>query len=371
MTAQRAELGTASHNAGPENQRRPRLELPAILERLDTTIDEFFEPENYRAATEELARYCREHPHDVRSRLMLANAHRLATMGGTRAWERLSRVIDEGINRSAAVRVLEEAAAIAPEDPQVRDALRAARQEATPAILMASLPRSGSVYLFHSLAHGLRKAGYGGAVGGVFPNHTVCQDGLARVIRLGLAAHTHLAPSRANLIEISVRHKLERMLVQVRDPRQAMISWYHFMPSVVTKLDHTQALHYRVPEEYWTWPTERQLDWQIDHWLVWVIDWIRGWVEAENEPWFTTKLHFARHEDLVADPKRFFDDILAFYGIDRELFDYPSQPTFAGDRNFRLGTTDEWRRLLTPEQIERASAKIPQTLYERFGWPPT
>ncbi len=320
-------------------------------------------------ATDQLAQHCREHPDDVRSRLMLANAYRLATMGGTRAWERLDRIIDEGIDRPAAVRVLEEAASIAPHDPQIRDALRAARQEATPAILMASLPRSGSVYLFDALTRGLRKPGHGGAVGGIFPNHTVCQAGMSRVIRLGLAAHTHLAPSRTNLIELSVRLRLERMLVQVRDPRQALASWFHFMPSVVTELDRTHALHYQLPDEYWCWSTEQQLDWQIEHWLAWVIDWINGWVEATKEPWFTTKLHFARHEDLAADPRRFFDDILTFYGIERDLFDYPSRPSFIGDRNFRLGATDEWRQLLTPRQVEKASAMIPRALYEQFDWP--
>ena len=50
-------------------------------------------------------------------------------------------------------------------------------------------------------------------------------------------------------------------------------------------------------------------------------------------------------------------------------FVYPSKPVHVGDRNFRLGEVDEWRRILTPDQQKRASRLIPDSLYARFGWP--
>jgi hypothetical protein len=159
------------------------------------------------------------------------------------------------------------------------------------------------------------------------------------------------------------------MQVHVRDPRQVMISWFHFFPHVARELDPVQALHHGVPDDYFERSAERQLDWLIDNWLRWTIDWIEGWVQAEREPWFKTKLLFTTFEDMIADPKAFFDRILDFYGVERDLFVHPSKPEHQGDRNFRLGEVDEWRRVLTPDQQKRASGLIPLSLYRRFGWP--
>jgi hypothetical protein len=156
-------------------------------------------------------------------------------------------------------------------------------------------------------------------------------------LRLRSAVRAHWAPSRMNLLEIGVRFKVNRMQVHVRDPRQVMISWFHFLPHVARDLDPVQVLHHGMPDDYFERSTERQLDWLIDNWLRWTIDWIEGWVQAEREPWFKTKLLFTTFEDMIADPKAFFDRILDFYDVERDLFVHPSKPAHQGDRNFRLG----------------------------------
>ncbi|MBR0718871.1 sulfotransferase domain-containing protein [Bradyrhizobium liaoningense] len=208
-----------------------------------------------------------------------------------------------------------------------------------------------------------------GVQGGAFPNFTICQPGLMWLMSYRLATHTHLAPFRTNLIELGARFKLDRMRVHVRDPRQALISWFHFFPSVIGTLDPSQKLHYDVPDDYLEWPQARQLDWQISHFLPWFIDWIVGWLDAPEQPWSGTKILYTTFEEMVADTRGFFDRILAFYDIDRAGFIYPDKRRVHGDRNFRRGDVDEWRTTLSPEQMERASSAIPERLFDRFGWP--
>jgi hypothetical protein len=100
-----------------------------------------------------------------------------------------------------------------------------------------------------------------------------------------------------------------------------------------------------------------------------MVQWIAGWVDASAQPWFETNIPFNRFEDMVADTRACLDRVLRFYDVDPADFVYPDPPYGPGDRNFRRGEIDEWRRVLTGDQIERASAMIPAALYDRFGWP--
>jgi Sulfotransferase domain len=333
------------------------------------TVTEFYEPAHYRAAIDKLEAHCREHPDDLTALVSLGNAYLLRPLGGRAAWARITRLILDNIDPGGAVRALEGAHRLAPEQTEIADMLRFARRRATPALIMTALPRSGSVFLWDSLTKGLNKQGHGGIQGGAFPNLTVCTENLLTAIKLRACTHTHFSPSRTNLLEVGPRAKLDRLLVHVRDPRQAMVSFFHFMPAVIGELDPVQRMHYEVPDDYAARSVEAQLDWQIDNWLPGLVGWIKGWLDASSVSWFQTRILYTSFERMVADTKAFFDEILDFYGIDRELFTYPDKPSVLGDRNFRLGQVDEWRALLTPRQVERATGLIPVEVSERFGWP--
>jgi len=176
----------------------------------------------------------------------------------------------------------------------------------------------------------------------------------------------HCSPSRYNRIELS--NRLERMVVHVRDPRQAMISWCFFLPHVIRDLDPVHGLHLGVPKQYLDWELASQIDWQIDNYLPLQIDWIVGWVAAGEDPEFKTEILFMTHEELKENQRLYFEKLLKFYQIDPSLFDFP-EPLKLGLQNFRKGETDEWRSILSAEQIEKASTRIPEKLYRRFNWP--
>jgi hypothetical protein len=236
----------------------------------------------------------------------------------------------------------------------------------TPAILLVALPRSASVFLTHALRDGLQKNTVG-VMAGANPDYVIVQHAFRTFVHEHAVAHTHLPATRGNLIEISARHQLDRLVVHVRDPRQALMSWVHFIRSVVTDLDPVQALHYGLPEDYLSLDPGQQIDWQIENWLPRIVSWIAGWMEAKSEPLFKTEILFTTFEQLKEDQKRFFDRLLDFYGIERELFAYPALPK-VGESNFRQGDVDEWRREMTPEQQSRLNALIPDQMLSFFGW---
>jgi hypothetical protein len=240
----------------------------------------------------------------------------------------------------------------------------------SPAILMVAVPKSASVLIIERLMLALRKPAVA-AMGGAFPDFVLCQEGFMRLERLQGIAHTHLAPSRTNLLELSMRFGLDRLLVHLRDPRQVIVSWSHFIPAVIAHVDPVQRIHYDMPEEFLSWNEPQRLDWLIDHHLPMFIAWIDGWMRAPQHPWFSTRILFTTFEEMKQEPLAFFRRILSFYDVppDRvpaeDLAVGAAQP---GQHNFRRGEIDEWRRVFTPEQAERANALVPRAMLERFGW---
>ena len=66
---------------------------------------------------------------------------------------------------------------------------------------------------------------------------------------------------------------------------------------------------------------------------------------------------------------KYFQDILSFYEIPNEKFNYPKTPSFKLKTHFRTGSTDEWRKVLNNEQIQKINSLIPEEWFEKFNWP--
>jgi tetratricopeptide (TPR) repeat protein len=235
-----------------------------------------------------------------------------------------------------------------------------------PGIFIASLPKSGTSFLQESLCEGLNKPPLGAPSGGLFPNATIAQSAIDTLNERGAVYVTHCAPSAYNITEVN--HRLERLVVHTRDPRQALLSWVHFVPAVIRDADPVQRYHYSLPDDYESLTLEQQIDWQIEHRLPDIIAFMQGWWTASQQPHMKTKFLFTRQEDLSEDPRGFFCRLLHFYGIPEADFKFPDAPR-QGERNFRAGRTDEWKRVFTSQQIERSTSMIPKDLGKQFGWP--
>lgn len=238
-------------------------------------------------------------------------------------------------------------------------------RRATPGVLLCALPKSAGVFIYNALAHGLDKPLMHAGAGGYFPNMALPQNVPSLINDSGTIYHTHAAPSPGNLIEVSER--LDRMILHLRDPRGALLSWAHFIGRVVRDVDPIQRLHYGMPAGIEGWKFGKQIDWYIGHVLPSFVSWSSGWLEAIEENEMGERALVTTYEELVKDQDGFFDRLLSFYAIDEDLFEYPARPE-KGTLNFRKGDPQEWNKVFTAAQRKRASKAVPNELKERFGW---
>ena len=174
-----------------------------------------------------------------------------------------------------------------------------------------------------------------------------------------------LEPNLKNLALIT-----DRLIVHLRDPRQAFISKIYYSEYLRYSGNISGLMEYRYPDGFFQWPFAKKVDWQIDNYYFPAdIKWIQGWLKAEEDLEFLCNIHWSRFEVLAKDPKRFFQEILFFYGIDENRFVYPQKPEFQNMSHMRKGSTDEWMQVLSKDQIEKMNRQIPEVWFEKFGWP--
>jgi hypothetical protein len=242
---------------------------------------------------------------------------------------------------------------------------RANRQTCRDGILLNTMPKSGSVYIQKSLAKilGCRTLDAGNRYA------LIDQIGLRDARALvggGYVAQSHLAPSLENL-QILQHYRL-KMVLHLRDPRQALLSWVHHIDWVTGGSDADEHLLYctpRPPAAYFESSLSDKIDWQIDNYLPQLAAWLTRWVAVVDLK--TIPILITHQDALRNDERALFDSILAFHQL-RFNYALPNLPRTLADTHFRRADPLEWRRTFTPEQAARATALIPLSLRQRFGW---
>lgn len=168
---------------------------------------------------------------------------------------------------------------------------------------------------------------------------------------------THLLPFPENIRRLK-EAGLNRVIVQVRDPRQVLLSFIH----------HRQRYHAHYPDkapdtfskDVLFTPTEEEMGLYYSF-----IGWIQGWLKAAEE----LEIHFSTFEEFVTDREKFIQGYVDFYGHEKH-FDHTLAVTenTSVDNHKRLGQTDEWRSIFTQEQQDRLGSLLPQEVREHFGW---
>jgi hypothetical protein len=182
----------------------------------------------------------------------------------------------------------------------------------------------------------------------------------------GFVSQNHLAPSPENLQIL--QYLGLKMILHLRDPRQALLSWVYYLDWASGRCDTSEVLLYvtpRPPSGYFDFSLSRKIDWQIENYLPQLVAWAARWVDiADSE---TIPILITHQEDLRTHEKAFLDAILAFY---RLSFDYtlPSPPRTMEATHFRRADPMEWIQTFTPDQAARATKLIPVSLRIRFGW---
>jgi hypothetical protein len=251
-------------------------------------------------------------------------------------------------------------------EPDDWQTLRAeALQAGRPTILVNTIPKSASETLWNRLASGLRMAQCHVSLG-LFPNCMLVPHRMREAARGGIVTKEHLAPTAFNVRELR-RAGVDRLVLQLRDPRQVVLSWAHFVRDDISRTPLGPLWRQTCPPaERLTGDLGGLIDWCIDHYLPRVIAFIEGWQRIDADPDSGLSVLHTTFEEWLDDRAAVIRRILDFHAIpDAEAV----LEADAADGHFRKGKRDEWREVFTEAQIQRANAQIPAALRERFGWP--
>ncbi len=96
------------------------------------------------------------------------------------------------------------------------------------------------------------------------------------------------------------------------------------------------------------------------------LRWLRSWLEAESNGGHGVEILFTRHDDFEQNRPVLYESILRFFDIDPARFQFAYAGTAVA---FSPIKSPAWQDALGPGQIERLNALIPQSWFDRFGWP--
>jgi tetratricopeptide (TPR) repeat protein len=233
-----------------------------------------------------------------------------------------------------------------------------------PPMLINTLPKSASESIWNRLAEGLGLAQSHLSLG-LFPDCCLVPARLHSASSGGLVAKEHIPATPFNLQQLA-QHGLTKVVFHQRDPRQATLSWAHFVQSDVSMRLMGPIWRKTVPPaEILRAPFPVLLDWCIDRYLPITIDFIRGWTALRDDATQPVEVLFLTFEQFLAEPERYFSQILEFYGIARDAFAAEAEAEVV---HLRRGLVDEWREAFTAAQKERAWRQIPAELAEAYGW---
>lgn len=235
-----------------------------------------------------------------------------------------------------------------------------------PSILLSTLPKSASESIWNKLAQGLGLAQCHFSLG-LFPDCTLVPARVKATAGGGVIVKEHLAPTPYNL-EVLAAHGFERVVVHLRDPRQATLSWVHFARDDINKRLMAPLWRKIVPPgTVLGRDLEAQIDWCIDRYLPYLIGFLRDWLTIEAEPLGRPEVLFVTFETYRREPATYIERVLKFHGIAPGLFGPQAESEVV---HLRKGLIDEWRDVFSERQHRRAWEQIPRDMAERFGWRP-
>lgn len=242
-----------------------------------------------------------------------------------------------------------------------------------PSFLLTALPKSASASFHHGLI-----SGFGLHPARIslqhYPTDHLIPSYVAAFARGGVAAGPHL-DANPRTLEILKKNGVDRCVVHVRDLRQYLISSAHHL---LRYTGDGASRDYQAQFEYHLDGTDFQRDMPIGrlidtllsgYTLNFGVQWLLSWLKAAEDPDF--KVLFTTFREFRTDPATLYNDVMSFYGIKPARFSIElAGAKTESDLHFRSGEVDEWRRVMSPEQIRYCNKHIPEALFERFGWEP-
>lgn len=277
-----------------------------------------------------------------------------------------------GLRRSMTTRLTREDGFLMTRTGPVTDEPEAAHSD-IPTVFFNTMPKSGSIFISRWLSKGLGLREMNVAVC-LFPDDLIIRDDMDRLSKGGWVCQQHVPAKDINVRFIA--NRLKRMVVHIRDPRQAMLSWVHHLDNFHAHRDSVpacrlglEAVMPALPVDYFDRTLPAKIDYQIDAHLSALVDWTQGWLTAADAGQHGLEILITTFERFRQDPEETMREILAHCGIPEAKFDWSARPDQVANTHFRKGETNEWRSVFSDAQQHRATAMLPPVLRQRFNWP--
>ncbi|MCG8360631.1 MAG: tetratricopeptide repeat protein [Kiloniellales bacterium] len=235
-----------------------------------------------------------------------------------------------------------------------------------PTMVINTVPKSASESIWNQLAEGLG-LGQCHLSLGLYPDCCLIPARVHSAAEGGLVVKEHIRATPHNVGQLA-QEGLNRLVFHVRDPRQATLSWAHFVHDDVSMRLMGPVWRKIVPSaDTLRADLSGLIDWCIEQYLPLLIEFMAGWIELERDSSSPLDLLFLTFEKFRTEPDAYFGEILRFYDIDPKLFASDAQADVV---HLRKGLLDEWREVFSPDQQARAWSLIPKDMATAFGWEP-
>jgi tetratricopeptide (TPR) repeat protein len=237
-------------------------------------------------------------------------------------------------------------------------------------VLLTALPKSASVFLYVSLASLLQVPVCRVSLG-TFPDMAIVPSWLKQFNLGGAVTHDHFFPTPYNLEQLQ-RTGIDQVLVHVRDPRQALLSYVHMETQRLTGSHDASRDDKAHIAAYLSLTMTEKIDHAIEvlfpRFLSWISDWAA--VAEQDAP---LRVVMSSYEDFMANKSGYLDWLIGTLGQPIRT-DLPITEVLniiestEGATNFRKGMTDEWREVFTLAQRNSTWKALRGPLADRFGW---
>ncbi len=240
----------------------------------------------------------------------------------------------------------------------------AAMARGLPPLIISTLPKSASESIWNKLAQGLGLAQCYFSIG-LFPDCCVVPSRVAEVAKGGVAVKEHIGPTPHNVATLC-KAGIDRLIVHHRDPRQAALSWAHFVRDDVGQRVMGPLWRKIVPPAgVMAAGLGATIDWSIEHYLPLQTNFLADWQAIAVDPQTPLSVLFLSFESFRTEPEAYFARALDFYDIPRA--DYAAEAE-AETVHLRKGEVEEWRQVFSGAQRQRAWEMIPPDMAREFAW---
>lgn len=151
----------------------------------------------------------------------------------------------------------------------------------------------------------------------------------------------HMQASYHNM-KVLEESGIERVVVLLRDPRDAFVSWVHHLRKLGPSARNYHSRIYHIPRDYYNWTLEKQFDYQVRAFLPTVINWVEGWLDYYASPDRKIDILFVLYDELKRDPVNYVKKIVSYNKLDN--VDYSKLPMAqVGKLHYRKGEHGQWK----------------------------